>query len=159
MPLVEGDVDEVHEEVFAKLTYHAAYEPQRAVRTRRYKYARRFDDEHPGRVLANVDDGPTKDLLLAAGWADVAPPVEALYDLALDPSEGVNRIDDPTLSDVRADLRRRLHDWMVRTDDPLLDGPVPPAPGTVFNTVDQRSADDPTTSAPANALPKVVSGR
>ena len=37
------------------------------IRTARYKYMRRFDDEHPGRVLANVDDGLTKDVLLAAG--------------------------------------------------------------------------------------------
>ena len=29
---------------------------------------------HPGRVLANVDDGPTKDVMLRFGWADVDPP-------------------------------------------------------------------------------------
>ena len=34
---------------------------------------------------------------------------------------------------------------MVRTEDPLLKGPVPPAEGTVVNTVDQVSASDPTT--------------
>ena len=34
----------LHQEVFAEVTYHAAYEPQRAVRTARYKYVRRFDD-------------------------------------------------------------------------------------------------------------------
>jgi hypothetical protein len=33
---------------------------------------------------------------------------------------------------------------MVRTKDPLLDGPVAPAPGTAYNTVDQISADEPT---------------
>ena len=57
------------------MTYHAAYEPQRAVRTSRYKYMRRYDEQHPGRVLANLDDSLTKDALLAAGWADVPPAV------------------------------------------------------------------------------------
>jgi arylsulfatase A-like enzyme len=145
LPLVRGEVVEIHDEIFAEVTYHAAYEPQRAVRTPRYKYMRRYDDQHPGRVPANLDDSLTKDVLLAAGWADVVPPWEALFDLWLDPSEGSNRIDDPSLSAVAEDLRGRLHDWMVRTEDPLLAGPVPPAEGTVTNTVDQLSASDPTT--------------
>ena len=68
------------------------------------------------------------------------------------PPEGDNRIDDPTLAVVLADLRERLHDWMERTVDPLLDGPVPPAEGTVFNTVDQISASDPTTPASTHSL-------
>ena len=149
LPLVRGEVEEVRREVFAELTYHAAYEPQRAVRTNRYKYMRRFDDRHPGRVLANVDDGPTKSLLIDIGWADVPPPVEALYDLWLDPGEGTNRIGDPAMADVLDDLRARLREWMVRTEDPLRDGPVPPAPGTAYNTTDQISPDEPTTTATA----------
>ena len=31
--LVRGEVEEINEEVFAEVTFHAAYEPQRAVRT------------------------------------------------------------------------------------------------------------------------------
>jgi arylsulfatase A-like enzyme len=152
LPLIRGDVTEIHDEIFAEVTYHAAYEPQRAVRTTRYKYMRRYDDQHPGRVLVNLDDSLTKDVLLEAGWGDVDPPGEALFDLWLDPSEGNNRIDDPALADVAEDLQRRLHDWMVRTEDPLLNGPVPPAEGTVVNTVDQVSASDPTTPPSAHSL-------
>jgi N-sulfoglucosamine sulfohydrolase len=157
LPLVHGEVAEIHDEIFAEVTYHAAYEPQRAVRTPRYKYMRRYDEGHPGRVLANLDDSLTKEVLLAAGWADVDPPWEALFDLWLDPSEGCNRIDDPALTWVVEDLRRRLHEWMVRTDDPLLNGPVPPADGTVLNTVDQVSAADPTT--PPSARSQTLSRR
>jgi hypothetical protein len=72
--------------------------------------------------------------------------------LWLDPSEGNNRIDDPTLAGVAGDLRQRLHEWMVRTGDPLIDGPVPPAEGTVVNTVDQVSASDPTTPPSDHSL-------
>jgi arylsulfatase A-like enzyme len=145
LPLVRGEVTEIHQEIFAEVTYHAAYEPQRAVRTSRYKYMRRYDAEHPGRVLANLDDSLTKENLLEAGWADVAPPWEALFDLWLDPAEGNNRIDDQALAGVAEDLRGRLRHWMVRTNDPLLLGPVPPGEGTFVNTVEQVSASDPTT--------------
>ncbi len=152
LPLVNGEVEEIHSELFAEVTYHAAYEPQRAVRTSQYKYMRRYDDKHPGRVLANLDDGYTKDVMLAAGWHQIDPPAEALFDLWLDPHEGSNRIGDPALGDVLADLRGRLHDWMVSTDDPLLRGPVPPAEGTVHNSVDQLSADEPTTPPTTHSL-------
>ena len=152
LPLVRGDVTQVHDEIFAEVTYHAAYEPQRAVRTARYKYMRRYDTDHPGRVLANLDDSLTKDMLVTAGWGDVDPPMEALFDLWIDPSEGNNRIDDPALVGVVADLRARLHDWMIRTEDPLLNGPVAPAEGTVVNTVDQISPGDPTTPPTARSL-------
>ena len=145
LPLVRGERDTLHDELFSELTYHAAYEPQRAVRTARYKYIRRFDEQHPGRVVANLDDGLTKDVLLGLGWAAVDPPAESLYDVLLDPSEGTNRIDDPALAGVLSDLKGRFRDWMVRTDDPLLDGAVAPAEGTFYNTPDQRSPSDPTT--------------
>ena len=55
MPLVRGETERLHEAIFAETTYHAAYQPHRAVRTERWKYIRRFDDyQHP--VLANCDD-------------------------------------------------------------------------------------------------------
>ena len=69
MPLVRGEVDRLHEEIFAEVTYHAAYEPQRAVRTERWKYIRRFDD-YPYPVLANCDDSESKDLLVGRGWGE-----------------------------------------------------------------------------------------
>jgi N-sulfoglucosamine sulfohydrolase len=151
LPLVRGETEEIRAEVFAELTYHAAYEPQRAVRTKRYKYTRRFDRTHPGLVLANVDDGPSKDALVAAGWGDVSPALEALYDLWLDPGEGHNRIDDPALAEVREDLRDRLTEWMERTEDPLRHGPVPPAAGTVSNSVDQVSPSESTIPSTARS--------
>ena len=41
---------------FGELNFHASYEPKRAVRTKRWKYIRRYDQRtHP--VLANCDDG------------------------------------------------------------------------------------------------------
>lgn len=142
LPLVQGKVDHLHDEVFSELTYHAAYDPQRAIRTDRWKYIRIFHD-HPHPVLPNCDDSAAKDVLLANGWADTVIPREQLYDLVLDPAEARNLSDDPAHADVVADLRGRLEAWMRATDDPLLDGPVPAPAGAVVNEVDQISPDDP----------------
>ena len=127
--------------MFAEITFHAAYEPQRAVRTRRYKYIRRY--ERP--VIANIDDSPSKDYLLARGLAERDAPSEQLYDLVFDPNEAHNIADsEPAIA---AELRSRLQAWMEETGDPLLDGPVVPAPGTEYNTAGQRSPAEPTTRA------------
>ena len=86
------------------------------------------------------------------GGPTVVPPWEALFDLLLDPSEGNNRMDDEALAGVADDLRGRLRDWMVRTGDPLIHGPVPQGEGTFVNTVDQVSASDPTMPPSARSV-------
>ena len=136
------EVDEVNEEIFAELTYHAAYEPQRAVRTKRFKYIRRFADRETP-VLPNVDDSPSKDVLIEHGWAERPVAREQLYDLVFDPAEGTNLAADPAYEDVRRELGERLDRWMRQTDDPLLDGPVEAPPGAELNEPDQRSACEP----------------
>jgi N-sulfoglucosamine sulfohydrolase len=142
MPLVRGEIERLHEAIFAETTFHAAYQPHRAVRTERWKYIRRFDDyEHP--VLANCDDSDSKDLLIAAGWGDQIVPEEQLYDLVLDPAEGQNRAADPACAEALAAMRGRLDAWMRETEDPLLDGAVQPPPGAMLNEQWQVSPDDP----------------
>src|SRR5262249_10951700 len=63
LPLLTGKEKEVRREVFAEGTYHAAYEPQRMVRTQRWKYVRRFEPRTRP-VLPNTDDSPSKDVWL-----------------------------------------------------------------------------------------------
>ncbi len=145
LPLASGAA-EVHDAVFAEGTYHAAYEPQRAVRTSGWRYVRRYGDRLLP-VAANTDDGPSKDAWIRAGWLERPIAREQLYDLELDPEELVNRVDDPACADVLADLRRRLDGWLHDTDDPLLDGDVVPPPGAEYNLPDQLSASEPTCRA------------
>ncbi len=146
MPIITGEQPEIRDAVFAEGTYHAAYEPQRAIRTPRWKYVRRFDPR-TSPVLPNTDDSPSKDVWLQAGWPPNLLESEQLYDLTLDPNEGWNRIGDPALSPVADELRARLERWMRGTGDPLLLGPVAPPPGAQFNDPDQRSALDPVETA------------
>jgi len=131
--LAQGATAELHDAVFAELTYHAAYEPQRSVRTRRWKYIRRFDDDHDGPVPANTDDSPSKTLWLEHGWLERPVAREQLYDLVLDPNEANNLAGDPTYAPVLDELRERLERWMEETDDRLLDGPVAPPAGALVN--------------------------
>lgn len=142
LPLLHGDVPVVRNEVFAGSTWHAAYEPQRAIRTTRYKFIRRWGDKHTP-VLPNTDDGPTKDYLLRHGWAEREIPSEQLYDLIFDPNEANNLVADASYAEVLDDLRSRLEEWMRDTQDPLLAGFVEPPPGVEINDPEQRSASEP----------------
>ena len=142
MPLVDGSRERIHERIFAETTYHAAYQPHRAVRSERWKYIRRFD-EYPHPILANCDEGPSKDLLIERGWAEQRVPVEALYELDFDPNEACDRSGEESARPVLEEMRAELDQWMRETGDPLLDGPVAPPPGTLVNDQSQRSPDDP----------------
>jgi len=123
VPLIRGEVAHIHDAVFAEVTYHAAYEPQRAARTERFKYIRRFD-EHSHPILPNCDDSPSKELWLRHGWRERAPAPEQLYDLVFDPNESANLAHDPSMAHVLTEMRHRLGEWMRATDDPLLRGQV-----------------------------------
>src|SRR3954468_20275587 len=142
MPLVRREVAQIRDDLFAELTYHAAYDPQRAIRPRPHKPIRHFG-ERLEPVLPNVDDSPSKDLLVAAGWGRHARPRVELYDLLMDPGEMRNLADAAAHADVRAELDARLEAWMRDTGDPLLDGPVAPPPGAWVNAPAGRSAVEP----------------
>ncbi len=125
LPLLTGGGYDEREQVFAEMTWHDMYNPFRAIRTRRYKYVRSF--WHLPKVYL------TKDIFASEAGrevreADGVPPrpYEELYDLEECPREDDNVVYEPRYRDVRADLAERLKDWMEATDDPLLDGPVPP---------------------------------
>lgn len=144
LPLLHGEVPAVRDEIFAGSTWHAAYEPQRAVRTTRYKYIRRWGEKHTP-VLPNTDDGPSKDLLLRYGWDQHEIPREELFDLVFDPNEANNLASDSSHQRTLGELRERLERWMRETDDPLLAGRVDPPPGVELNDSDQRSSTEHTT--------------
>jgi len=77
----------------APVVVYDEYGPVRMVRTSRWKYVHRYPD------------GPHE-----------------LFDLADDPGERTNRVDDPSLDDVRASLRQQLDDWFRTYVDPVRDG-------------------------------------
>jgi N-sulfoglucosamine sulfohydrolase len=142
LPLIHGTSEQVRDEAYAEVTYHAAYEPKRAVRTRRYAYIRRYDDRDSP-VLPNCDDSPSKDVWLEHGWGQHAPAVEELYDLVFDPNQAHNLAGNPKMAAVLEEMRGRLARWMHDTADPLLRGPVPAPPGARANDPDGLSPREP----------------
>jgi len=137
-PLIRGEVNEIRDELFTGVTYHAAYEPMRAVRTRRWKYIRRFDGR-TGVVLPNCDDGASKTLWLDAGWKEQPRYDEQLYDLVFDPNEANNLAEREHAASALAQMRKRLDKWMRATNDPLLSPPVAPPKGARFSDPDALS--------------------
>lgn len=124
-PLVKGEVAQVREEVFAEVNYHAAYEPQRAVRTKRWKYIRRYGDRGLP-VMPNCDDSITKSTFVELGWRERKVPYERLYDTVYDPSENNNLAGQPEAVSILTHMRAKLDQWMVSTGDPLVDHDVVP---------------------------------
>ena len=111
LPVLRGETAEINDEIFAEVNYHAAYEPKRAVRTKRWKYIRRFDGRRTP-VLPNCDDSPSKALWLEYGWRNRPVAEEALYDLVFDPSEENNLASAATVQPVLTEMRGRLKRWM-----------------------------------------------
>ncbi len=141
MPLIQGETDEVHDSLYFEVNYHAAYEPIRAVRTKRWKYIRRFDKRSIP-VLPNCDDGESKTLWLDNGWRQKPVQEESLFDLIFDPNEMNNLAPETTSQTVLQDMRDRLAEWMKTTDDPLLRGNIPLPNGAVINDPDQLSPNE-----------------
>ncbi|CAG7637538.1 sulfatase [Paenibacillus allorhizosphaerae] len=138
LPLLSGEAEKVRDEIFSEVTFHAAYEPMRCIRTERYKFIRLYDD-HDGHVPANIDDGLSKTFLLDSGLLEEKRDREMLFDLHLDPVERVNLVNDPRYKAVFSDLSARLQSWMEQTSDPLLHGKVPVPEGAKVNRRDAIS--------------------
>ena len=140
MPLVRGETNVVREEIHGEVTYHGVYEPQRCVRTERWKYIRRFDDILPPhsaeggawprtspfeRPLPNTGPGVSRNVVIDYGIAARLPAEEELFDLVMDPMERVNLATDSAYERVLTHMRRRLERWMTDSNDPLFADEAP----------------------------------
>jgi arylsulfatase A-like enzyme len=126
MPVLRGESEGVNDAIFGEVTYHGAYDPQRAVRTTRWKYIRGWH-ETPRPLLMNCDDGLSRRWMAEHGGAEQFLDAEALYDLTFDSNETHNLAADPAHAAMRDEMRARLETWLRDTNDPLLNGPVPPS--------------------------------
>lgn len=121
-PLLRYDGHEPSTEIFAEKTFHAAYEPMRAIRTATHKLIVNFEIGLAYDVPADVLQSPIYPLLIPS-LARVRDHVE-LYDLMVDPREQQNLAGRTEFADIESELLNRLHRWMDETADLLLLGPV-----------------------------------
>ncbi len=98
-------------------------------------------------MLPNMDDGPSKDLLLRYGWATRHRDEEMLYDLVFDPAEADNLVDQAETAEtagIREALSDHLREWMETSDDPLLvSSSLAPPKGSMVNDTDGLSPNEP----------------
>jgi arylsulfatase A-like enzyme len=118
-PLFSDTKAKIRDHVFAEVTYHAAYEPKRCIRTDRYKLIRYYDN-HNGIVAANIDECRGKDFLFECGYLKTTRPRERLFDLWQDPYERDDVKDQSERRSIYGQLSETLEQWMKKTDDPLL---------------------------------------
>lgn len=141
LPIFHKAAEEVNSYIFSEVTYHAAYEPMRSIRSKQFKLIRYFDD-YDRCIPANIDDSPPKKLWLDHGLLDKQREKVQLYDLYLDPLEQVNVINEPEYADVQQALFARLEDWMAATSDPLLQGKIEKPEGAKINRKESISANE-----------------
>lgn len=120
-PVLRREAYQPREQVFAEKTFHTAYEPQRAIRTERYK------------LIWNIEAGIVNvpgDIMRSPIFPQMIQPIVVerphfeLYDLQTDPLEQQNLVDDPAYAETFHALRRQLLGWMQETGDPILEGPI-----------------------------------
>ncbi len=122
---VFGNLDKtVRNEIFAEVNFHTSYEPMRCIRNERYKYIRFYDQEWTKLNLSNIDESPSKEYLMKYGLAEKTKPMEALYDCMYDSHEINNLIEEEEMQEVVKELKSKLYEQMVKTNDPLLNGPL-----------------------------------
>jgi len=138
LPLIRGETDEIHDEVHAEINFHDARELQRCVRTKRWKYIRRYDDRNKP-VMPNCDNGSSKHFWIDHGWRERHIATEQLYDLVFDPNEVNNVAGGPAMTPVLAEMRARLQKHMEATDDPLLSGSIAAPSGAIMTDPDDIS--------------------
>lgn len=106
------------------------------------KYIRLFDED-THKPLVNIGDHEAKDVYLTSKLPRLPRKREFLFDLVADPMERINLVDVPEYRAEYEELSRVLHQWMVDTHDPLLNGPIPMEPGEIANKTSAISPFEP----------------
>lgn len=124
LPLLESDQYSGRDHFFCELTWHDLYRPMRGIRTSRFKYIRHFTNV-PGIYLPSDIHGSLSGKVVRDEYYKRPYQSEELYDLQADPLEQMNLIEVDAYSDVAAELRNLVTQEMVRSQDPLMQGPIP----------------------------------
>ena len=140
-PIMEREKEKIRNEIFAEVTFHAAYEPMRCIRTDRYKLIKRFDG-YDIVVPSNISNNTIKHFMVKNGFLEHKIDTEMLFDLYLDPVERVNLINNAEYSESYEELSDKLYNWMKETDDPLLNGKVEKPDGAKVNKITSYNPGD-----------------
>lgn len=128
VPVLDNAHPEGWDEVFFSHTFHEVtnYYPYRVLRGRKYKYVRNLFPELMTPLPSDLWRSTTWQAIegegLAMGERDTQKflhqDAEALFDIESDPAESVNLIGEPRLKAVVDEMRKKVQDFRVRTEDP-----------------------------------------
>ncbi len=111
--------------VFTEKTYHDAFDPIRAIRTKEYSYIENLAPRP--QLLLPLDIADSQSARSLDPQSTIVPRAQReLYDLRFDPRERNNLAGNPAYADIEAELAGRLAQWRSRTGDTL--------PGTAVGT-------------------------
>ena len=110
-------------EVFTEKTYHDAFDPIRAVRTKEFSYIENYADRPALLLPLDIADS-TSARSLAPEETTAPRPHHELYDLRADPLERHNVADDPSYAPIRERLAATLAQWRAETGDVIPDEPT-----------------------------------
>ncbi len=123
MPVLKDPNLTFRSEIFTEKNYHDIYDPMRSVRTKEYKYIHNFEPndslyQMPIDIERSLSGQVLKDKI------KLKRTIEEFYELEEDPLELNNLAYNPAYNDVLLEFRLKLHNWMKKTDDPLLKGKI-----------------------------------
>jgi len=114
----DTQTDPVRDHVYTTKTYHDAFDPIRAIRTKEYSYIENYVPRPLLDLPWDIEESPSG--LAVAPSAKAPRPQRELYDLRTDPTETNNLLageHSQGIAAIAADLAVRLHDWRHQTGD------------------------------------------
>jgi N-sulfoglucosamine sulfohydrolase len=152
MPLLSGETDILHSEIYGAVFFDVSYDPMYYVRDKDYKYIRSFGvdkeeaaDIHPEIVCSyqsgqwiRLDDYDVMvngaDTWNAIGKSGQPPPKEELYNLKEDPLELNNLVDNPEYARQLEHMSGLLHSMLKRTNAPVPGNHIKPTVAQINGT-------------------------
>lgn len=123
LPILENPELSFRQNIFTEKTYHEIYDPIRSVRTCKYKYIRNFEKyKRLYQIPLDIERGLSGQYI--KDKIEIERSEEELYDLEKDPNEVNNLINNPTYNGILTELKQKLVEWMIETNDPILKGRV-----------------------------------
>ncbi len=128
LPILDDAHPDGWDEVYFSHTFHEVtnYYPYRVLRGRNYKYVKNLYPELTTPLPSDLWRSTTWQAIEREGLAMgerstekfLHQDGEALFDVENDPAETTNLIDDPSLKDVAEEMRQKVRDWRIATQDP-----------------------------------------
>lgn len=136
----DNSKEEIRDFIFSEINFHTSYEPVRCIRTNRYKYIKYYDNNWNKINLSNIDESDPKTFLMKNGLKEQIKYREGLFDLYYDSSERNNLVEDEKYQSILEELREKLYQEQVRTNDPILAGELEIKKGYKVNKVECEKA-------------------